>query len=174
MRRVISFSDIDRIGARKLGCLAFLAIVLLAAACAERSSNGSQATPTTAPDEHGGHGAVASMTPRIPRYRAKPINRRELPATLDPASFTTGYIAHSYRVAKEIPEVLAEQPCYCYCDSGFGHGSLLDCHVDDHSAGCVVCLKESLLAEQLHRQGKTTEDIREAIVRGDWRNVELK
>ena len=171
---VMSFSDIERALSCRLGHLAFLGMMLLAASCAGSSANGPQATPTAAPNEHAGHDAVASMTPRIPRYREKPIDRRALPVTLDPATFTTPYIAHSYRVAKEIPEVLAEQPCYCYCDAGFGHGSLLDCHIDDHSAGCAVCIKESLLVERLHHQGKTADEIREAIVRGEWRDVELK
>jgi hypothetical protein len=30
--------------------------------------------------------------------------------------------------------VLAQQPCYCYCD-GYGHGSLLDCYASYHGAG---------------------------------------
>lgn len=114
------------------------------------------------------------MTPRVPAYRKQPIDRRTLPATLEPSKFTTPYVVHSYRVAKEMPEALAEQPCYCYCDAGFGHGSLLDCHIDDHSAECGICVKETLLVEQLYRQGKTSEYIRQAIMRGDWKDVELK
>ena len=149
-------------------------IAILASSCATSASNAPQAAAGSSPNAHSGHEAAASMTPRVPAYRTKPIDRRSLPVTLDPAKFTTPYIAHSYRVAKEIPEVLAEQPCYCYCDAGFGHGSLLDCHIDDHSAGCAVCLKESLLAEELHRQGKSADDIREAIKRGDWQSVLLK
>jgi hypothetical protein len=34
-------------------------------------------------------------------------------------------------------------------------------------------LKEALLAGQMHRRGKTAAEIREAIVRGEWRAVEL-
>jgi hypothetical protein len=100
-------------------------IAILASSCATSASNAPQAAAGSSPNAHSGHEAAASMTPRVPAYRTKPIDRRSLPVTLDPAKFTTPYIAHSYRVAKEIPEVLAEQPCYCYCDAGFGHGSCL-------------------------------------------------
>lgn len=172
--RLISPSRLSRAGFRVVTLTSLLAMACLAGACSDSTGSGPQATPTASPDAHSEHAAAATMTPRIPAYRAKPIDRRSLPVTLDPSNFTTSYIAHSYRVAKEIPEVLAEQPCYCYCDAGFGHGSLLDCHVDDHSAGCAVCVKESLLVEQLHRQGKSTEEIRAAIIRGDWREVEMK
>jgi len=32
----------------------------------------------------------------------------------------------------------------------------------------MVCIKEVLLANRLHKQGKTAAQIREAIIRGDW------
>jgi hypothetical protein len=43
-------------------------------------------------------------------------------------------IARAYEIAHQIPGVLAQQPCYCYCDK-FGHASLLDCYASDHGAG---------------------------------------
>ncbi len=43
-------------------------------------------------------------------------------------------VVQAYKIAAAIPEVLAQQPCYCYCDR-FGHGSLLDCYASDHGAG---------------------------------------
>ncbi|MEP7270654.1 MAG: CYCXC family (seleno)protein [Acidobacteriota bacterium] len=177
-RAFLLFSDRDCVPNHSLVSLTrhllLIALALFAVSCGQAGSSEPQATPAASPGEHGGHDAQASMTPRVPQFRPRPTDPRALPVTLDPSTFTSPYIAHSYRVAKEIPEVLAQQPCYCYCDAGFGHKSLLDCHVDDHSAGCDVCVKESLLVEQLHHQGKSAEDIREAIVRGEWRNVELK
>jgi hypothetical protein len=56
-----------------------------------------------------------------------------LPRTLDPNSFT-GNAKAAYMVAKEIPQVLVEIPCYCGCDA-YGHENLLDCFVDKHGAG---------------------------------------
>jgi hypothetical protein len=43
-------------------------------------------------------------------------------------------LSRAYAVAHRIPDVLAQQPCFCYCDR-FGHGSLLDCWASDHGAG---------------------------------------
>lgn len=43
-------------------------------------------------------------------------------------------VARAYRIAGQIPGVIAQQPCYCYCNK-FGHRSLLDCYASDHGAG---------------------------------------
>jgi hypothetical protein len=56
-----------------------------------------------------------------------------LPKTLDPNLFK-GKAKRAYLVAKEIPEVLAQMPCFCECEA-FGHESLLDCFIDRHGAG---------------------------------------
>lgn len=149
-------------------------MVMAISACTQHPTNGSDGKASPEASAHASHAPAANATPRIPDHRTRVEDRSQLPKTLDPSRFSTPHVALSYRIARDIPEVLAQQPCYCYCDAGFGHGSLLDCHIDDHSAGCTVCLKETLLADQLNRQGKTAENIRDAIVRGDWRNIELK
>ena len=56
-----------------------------------------------------------------------------LPKTLDPELFK-GKAKRAYQVAKEIPEVLAQMPCFCECEA-FGHENLLDCFIDKHAAG---------------------------------------
>ncbi len=53
-----------------------------------------------------------------------------LPRTLDPSLFR-GNAKAAYRVAKEIPKVLAEMPCFCSCEA-YGHENLLDCFIDSH------------------------------------------
>jgi hypothetical protein len=55
---------------------------------------------------------------------------------LVPARYYSRYplVEQAYRIAAEIPGVLAQQPCYCYCDK-VGHRSLLDCYTSDHGAG---------------------------------------
>ncbi|MBX3276730.1 MAG: hypothetical protein KF868_01885 [Acidobacteria bacterium] len=98
-------------------------------ACQPASDQAPQATP------HASHAPAAASTPRVPAYHADPEKARPFPLTLDPAQFSASYAKRAYQIAKDIPEVLAQQPCYCYCDSGFGHDSLLECHIDDHSAG---------------------------------------
>ena len=56
-----------------------------------------------------------------------------LPKTLDP-NLIKGEDREGYQVAKEIPEILAQLPCFCGCEA-VGHENLLDCFVDDHGVG---------------------------------------
>ena len=82
-------------------------------------------------------------------------------------------VAQAYRVAGQIPAVLAQQPCYCYCDS-LGHSGLLDCFVTEHGAACDVCVKEAILADQMTKEGAAPADIRQAIIGGAWQSIESK
>ena len=56
-----------------------------------------------------------------------------LPKTLDP-HYLKGKAKQAYQIAKEMPEVLSQMPCFCDCDV-FGHENLLDCFIDQHGAG---------------------------------------
>ena len=56
-----------------------------------------------------------------------------LPKTLDP-KLIKGKDREGYQVAKEIPEILAQMPCFCGCEA-VGHENLLDCFVDEHGGG---------------------------------------
>ena len=56
-----------------------------------------------------------------------------LPKTLDP-KLIKGQDRKGYQVAKEIPEILAQLPCFCGCEA-VGHENLLDCFVDEHGVG---------------------------------------
>ena len=53
--------------------------------------------------------------------------------TLDP-KLIKGEDRKGYQVAKEIPEILAQLPCFCGCEA-VGHENLLDCFVDEHGVG---------------------------------------
>ena len=64
---------------------------------------------------------------------APPAARRETRPTLDPARFV-GKAAETHRIAREIPDVLDQLYCYCECDKGIGHKSLLSCYTDGHAA----------------------------------------
>jgi hypothetical protein len=66
--------------------------------------------------------------------KEKNINPKTgLPNTLDPDRFR-GKAKRAYQVAKEIPEILVQIPCFCECEP-FGHENLLDCFIDNHGAG---------------------------------------
>lgn len=71
---------------------------------------------------------------RIPPYHASADAAKPLPKTLAASQFALPVVARAYGIAQRIPTVLAQQPCYCWCDK-FGHGSLLDCYQTDHGAG---------------------------------------
>lgn len=77
---------------------------------------------------------AAPSEPKVPPYHASAMAARPLPKTLPASRFSIPAVAKAYGVAQAIPEVLAQQPCYCWCDK-FGHGSLLDCFRTDHGAG---------------------------------------
>ncbi|MBI3693432.1 MAG: hypothetical protein HY238_01135 [Acidobacteria bacterium] len=87
------------------------------------------ASSTTSPQV-----APSQPTEQVPPYYESEEAARPFPVTLPPEYFRAPYIAQAYRVARQIPAVLAQQPCYCYCYR-FGHGSLLDCYKDNHGAG---------------------------------------
>lgn len=98
---------------------------------------------------------------RIPAYEKEPSS---LAPTMAPSQFI-GKTREAYRVAKEIPETLAQLPCYCHCDQSFGHRSLHTCFEDDHAAQCAVCVDEALLAYRLQKeQGLSAAQIREVII----------
>ena len=74
--------------------------------------------------------------PRVPAYYQTAEEGRPFPKPVSPGRYD-GYpvVQEAYRIAAEIPEVLAQQPCYCYCDRSAGHKSLASCWANDHGAG---------------------------------------
>jgi len=108
----------------------------------------------------------------IPSYHAY-VLKPPYPATLNPRQFPDALNRNVYALAANIRPVLYQQPCYCYCDRHEGHKSLLDCFVGTHGSVCDICQKEVVLSYQLAQKGKTPAQIRIAIIRGDWRSVDL-
>lgn len=106
----------------------------------------------------------------VPVYYQRAEDAMPFPATVDPAKFKNASLREAYQVAKEMPEVLAQQPCYCYCQRQ-GHRGLLDCFRTEHAATCNICIKEALLAGRMHREGKSAEEIRTAIIQGQWGSI---
>jgi hypothetical protein len=137
-------------------------LVLLALIAMTACTSDNPTATQTAPDPN---------QPPVPAHFQNERDAQPLPETMDAKLFSDPRLARVYEIAKRIPEVLAQQPCYCYCDRGHGHRSLLDCQRDNHSAGCTVCRKEVLLADRLTRMGLSAKEIRASIIRGDWKNV---
>jgi len=137
-----------------------LFLILLAAATLVSCSSDAPATAPSAENQQ-----------PVPAHFENERDAQPLPKTLAASMFGDPRLARIYEIAERIPAVLAQQPCYCYCDRGHGHRSLLDCQRDNHSASCTVCRKEVLLADRLTRLGLSAKEIRASIVRGDWKQV---
>ncbi len=108
----------------------------------------------------------------VPSYHAYAL-KPPYPATADPKQFPDALNRNVYALAAKVKPVLYQQPCYCYCDRHAGHKSLLDCFASMHGSECDICQKEAVLAYQLTQKGKTPAQIRAAIVRGDWKSVNM-
>ena len=83
------------------------------------------------------------------------------------------YQTHAYELAAKIPNVIHQQPCYCYCDR-MGHNSLHSCFENVHGAQCATCLKEVYYSYTQHAKGKTAAQIRKGIIAGEWKKVNLE
>jgi|SRR5689334_7469567 uncharacterized protein with PCYCGC motif len=107
----------------------------------------------------------------IPAYHAQ-APKGELPETLKPEYFPDPLVKNAYAVAARIKKTLYQQPCYCHCDRSKGHTSLLDCFASEHGSGCGTCIYEDLYTyEQVHKD-KTAAQIREGIIKGEWKSVD--
>lgn len=115
------------------------------------------------PSSSTGHSHAAST--RVPAYQRSVQSLATLPPTMRPEVFE-GNVRRAYQVALEIPQTLAQLPCYCHCDRGQGHKSLHSCFIDEHGANCGICINEALMAHSLHKkQNLNVEQIREQIIK---------
>ncbi|MDP9340388.1 MAG: PCYCGC domain-containing protein [Acidobacteriota bacterium] len=96
-----------------------------------------------------------------------------LPATMSPDTFGDPVVQNAYTVAARIKKVLYQEPCYCHCDRSQGHTGLLDCFVSKHGSGCDICVREDLYAYEQTKKGQTPAQIRQGIMQGDWKSVDL-
>jgi len=140
-----------------------LAAVLMVSSMQNNQSDSTATHNATAPHNHTTEPAASEAKATPAHFEVAP-SRSSLGPTLDPEKFT-GLPRDAYRAAREIPVTLAQLPCYCHCDRGFGHKSLYSCFEDDHAAHCAVCVNEALLALKLEKEQKMTPaQIRETIV----------
>lgn len=151
--------------------LTFIVILATAVASGCASQDGTDAArnqtvvapaSSPSPSEHAGHNHAQG--PRVPAFQADAASLKNLGPTLAAEQFV-GKSREAYKVVKEIPQTIAQLPCYCNCDEGLGHKSLYSCYEDDHASHCAVCVDEALLAYKLQKEEKLTpEQIRERII----------
>ncbi|HEX8706710.1 MAG TPA: CYCXC family (seleno)protein [Pyrinomonadaceae bacterium] len=125
-------------------------------------------------------GSSASKQNPVPAYVKEEAGLKRLPETLlvkqmlELVPDAPPQVVRAYEVARLIPKILAQLPCYCYCDES-GHESLLSCYVDDHAAHCQVCAREALLAYNWQKKlGLNAAQIRDRIIATRGRGEEHK
>lgn len=114
-------------------------------------------------------------TDTTPAYYSVAPRRAEHPL-LSGTQLTGPYFSHPYQVAAYQMAALAEkalyaQPCYCRCDQALRHKSLHSCFEGTHGAECATCMKEGVYTYQQTKLGKTPEQIRAGIMKGEAQNV---
>jgi hypothetical protein len=148
-----------------------IVLLLLAAVLMVNSRNSPASSTATrdsasqpqAPHHHAADASATGVQP-IPAHFEVAPSRSSLGPTLEPEKFT-GITRDAYRAVRDIPVTIAQLPCYCHCDKGYGHKSLYSCFEDEHASHCAVCVNEALLALKLEKEQKLSPaQIRETIV----------
>ena len=148
-----------------------LAATLLAAAALFVASPTRAQSAAPQPQDSAATQAAPVAKP-LPKYHES-APKTGLPATQDPKQFPEIETQNLYALAAKEKAVLYQEPCFCHCNREVGHESLLDCFVDTHAAGCLLCKKEAVLAYDESKQGKTAAQIRQDIIDGKWKAVDL-
>ena len=134
--------------------------------CTAHPAAGSSSSAESAPTQE-------ALTAHLRAYHDHPPTG-PLPTTLDPADFTDNPKAFvAYSIATRIRELLYQEPCYCHCDQNEGHESLFDCYTRKHAVRCFACQSEAIFIFEQNKMGKTAADIRAALARGEWTNVDV-
>lgn len=121
------------------------------------------AQPVSQPAQGNIHMHEYAATGRVPAYYTTVPDKSKLPPTLSPELFT-GNQKLAYEAAWEIPQTLAQLPCYCHCDRSQNHKSLLSCFESEHGENCGICIGEALMAHNLQKQGVAVSEIRKQII----------
>jgi len=120
------------------------------------------------------------MDKEVPAYHPLPPAKGEklVPiasaAQLDQMDLKYDFQRRAYQAAAKVPGVLHQLPCYCFCDRSAGHTSLHTCFEGDHGSHCSTCMQEAFYAYAMTKKGKTATQIREGIMRGDYKTIDLR
>ena len=126
------------------------------------------------------HGQLANQQPEVPAFHAaRPLASTKLPPILTEKQLADqGLIApaqkESYKAAARASSVMYQMPCYCFCDRAHGHTSLRSCFEDTHGSQCSTCMQEALYSYRQSRKGWTAKMIRNGILQGDYKLVDLQ
>src|SRR5262249_246790 len=93
--------------------------------------------------------------------------------TLDPAQFLDRSTRLAYRLARRVPEILYQVPCYCPCHRREGHQSLHDCFTTTHGALCHICQEEAVFCFLEWQKKKTPRQIRKDPAKGGALRIDM-
>lgn len=88
--------------------------------------------------------------------------------------FSHSYQVKAYQMAAKVEKALFAQPCYCRCDLAMHHKSLHSCFEGTHGAVCATCMRQAVYTYQQTKLGRTPQQIREGIMRGEWQDVDVE
>jgi hypothetical protein len=120
------------------------------------------------------------MDKEVPAYHQQPPAKGEKlapiasAAQLDQMNLKYDFQRRAYQAAAKVPRVLHQLPCYCFCDRSAGHTSLHTCFEGDHGSHCSTCMQEAFYAYEMTKKGKTAQQIREGIMRGEYKTIDLQ
>lgn len=123
---------------------------------------------------------LAAPQSEVPAYsKTAPPKNAKLPPIMTQEQLTAqGYTQPaqlaSYKAASKVPAVMTQQPCYCYCDRNHGHSSLHSCFEGTHGANCGTCAAEALYTYKMSKKGWTASQIRDGIIRGEFKQIDLQ
>jgi hypothetical protein len=146
----------------KRGLMLGLVVALTAAVSAPWASSQQPGEEARVPAFHAGPPPNGTQVPSI-------LGKDQLWGNNDQYPFQS----HAYEIAAKVPNVIYQQPCYCYCDR-MGHKSLHSCFETTHGAQCSTCMKEVFYSYQMTKQHKTAAQIRKGIIAGEWKQVDLE
>lgn len=165
-----------RLGARKsrrtgtvtmVAAIAGVLVVLGVLARVTQPGGGRVPTGPMGPDSPAEEMMAAARSGRISSF----WRGGETLPVLDPARFRGQRfmgvdVEAGYRAAAEIPDVLDELFCYCFCENprhSPTHKSLRSCFTDTHGTQCTVCLNEAMRARELVKKGLPLPEIERKI-----------
>jgi hypothetical protein len=125
-------------------------------------------------------GSAQWLPSQVPAYNPAPPKKTEKLAPilageqLSGPNFRFGYQVQAYRLAAKIPNVIYQQPCFCFCDRSVGHKSLRSCFESEHGAHCSTCMKEVYYSYKMTKGGKTPQQISAGIEKGEWDKIDLE
>jgi hypothetical protein len=126
------------------------------------------------------HAQLAGQPSAVPAFHpTRPVPTEKLPPILTQKQLaSSGMIApaqtEAYKAAARASSVVYQMPCYCYCDRNHGHTSLRSCFESTHGANCGTCMQEALYSYRQSQKGWSTKLIRDGIIRGDFKLVDLQ